>query len=112
MKPRDRGKRNDSNAFFKELVTESDRAAAVLGAAKLDAQLFVILKPLFVEDDKLTANLLDRSPFSRKIDLAYCVGLIPEVDFKTLQVIRNIRNLFAHELQGLSFDDAANPYFP
>jgi mannitol operon repressor len=42
--------------------------------------------------------------FGPRIDAAYCLGLLSAGDVADLRVIQEIRNDFAHELHGLSFD--------
>ncbi len=96
----------DWDGFFKELQYESPRAAVIIACAFLDAQLRAILLNSFV-DKKTSEELLesDISSFSSRIKTAYCMGLISESMFHDLNIIRKIRNKFAHQMHGYSFDE-------
>ncbi|MCG8060787.1 MAG: MltR family transcriptional regulator [Candidatus Thiodiazotropha endolucinida] len=43
--------------------------------------------------------------FSARTNMAYCLGLITELEYKEIGYIRKIRNEFAHKVHGLSFKD-------
>ena len=94
------------NQFVNEFKNESDRAAVILGAAKLDALLFQILdrhfKPSLASTDELLDGDSPLSTFSAKIHICYRLGLISADFAKTLNVIRKLRNAFAHEVSGAS----------
>jgi hypothetical protein len=111
MKPKAETDRRikDWQGFGKEFLTESDRAAAVLGAAWLDVQLKRRIELLLVDDRKamapLFAGLGPLSTFSARIRVAYGLGIVSRASFADLQLIKKIRNLFAHDLHGLSFSD-------
>lgn len=100
----------DYGEFLTEFQHESDRAAAILGGVLLDEHLRVLLKSVLIDDEE-TLNLLERgensplSSFSARIKGAYCMGLISKDVFDDLETIREIRNRFAHQLHGLSFED-------
>lgn len=96
----------DWDGFFKELQDESPRAAVIIASAFLDAQLRAILLNSFV-DKKTSEELLDSdlSTFSFRIKTSYCMGLISESMFHDLNIIRKIRNKFAHQMHGYSFDE-------
>jgi hypothetical protein len=93
-------------AFVQEFVDESDRAAVILGAAKIDTQLYQILQRVFVPQPSSRDDLLDTerplSSFSSRINIVYRVGLIDAEFVRALHLIRRIRNTFAHELSGVS----------
>ena len=91
--------------FLKEFQEETDRGAALVGAALLDQQLLKILKSHFL-DKKESLDLLEGGSaplgtFSSRIKACYCLGLISELEHKELQLIRKIRNEFAHQTHGL-----------
>ena len=95
------------NDFLTEFQQESDRAAAVLGPAMLD----VLLKDLLTErlvskrlGDKLLGRMMPIGTFSARITLAEAVGLISAQEAKDLHTMRDIRNDFAHELHGITFE--------
>lgn len=93
--------------FLKEFQTETDRGVGLVGAALLDKQLLDLLKSHFLKK-KESIELLEggTSPlgtFSSRIKIGFCLGLITEFELKELQLIRKIRNEFAHQTHGLSF---------
>ncbi|HYX72596.1 MAG TPA: MltR family transcriptional regulator, partial [Nitrososphaera sp.] len=45
--------------------------------------------------------------FGARIRAAYCMGLLSKEDFEDLKIIKAIRNDFAHQLHGLSFNEAS-----
>jgi DNA-binding MltR family transcriptional regulator len=97
----------DWNGFFKEIQNESPRAAVIIASAFLDAQLRAILLNSFVDDKKVSEELLDSdlSTFSSRIKTAYCMGLISETLYHDLNIVRKIRNKFAHQMHGYTFDE-------
>src|SRR2546422_8611501 len=90
--------------FVDEFKGESDRAAVILGAAKLDATLGQILdrhlRPSLSSSDELLDGDSPLSTFSARIAVCYRLGLISSEFAKTLHQVRKIRNSFAHELSG------------
>lgn len=89
--------------FVRSLASESERAAVVLGAAKLDSLLELLLKRCLLPCPGGKDDLLDTErplgTFSARICAAYRLGLIDK-DFEySLQVIRKIRNSFAHSIE-------------
>lgn len=91
------------------LMNESDRACALMAAAFLDDQLKELLSANFVDDKSVRNRLLDqRGPlatFSSRIDMAYALGLIGKKALYDLNILRKIRNEFAHTAAPLSFED-------
>jgi mannitol operon repressor len=96
------------NAFLDEFQQETDRAAAVLAAANLDNALLHVLSASIVGGKQATARLLGRDrplgSFGSRILACYCFGLISRDEFEELERVRKIRNDFAHEQHGFSFD--------
>lgn len=89
-------------SFFDELKDESDRGAAVLAAAWIDHLLERKLVLLFSgKNPKARAQLVN---FSRRINAAFRVGLLDVDVCHDLNVIRKIRNEFAHQIHGLSME--------
>jgi len=99
------------NKFANEFKTESDRAAVILGAAKLDILLYQLLKQVLLPTPSGRDELLDQdepvSTFSARINLAHRLGLISPELANALHLVRRIRNSFAHELSGVSLDSGA-----
>lgn len=94
--------------FLNEFKNESDRAAVILGAAKLDILLYQLLTKFLITSPTGTDELFDGDAplgtFSSKINLAYRLGLIDKNFSKAMHLIRKIRNSFAHEISGISLD--------
>lgn len=93
-------------AFVAEFKEESDRAAVVLGAAKLDSLLAQILDrfllPSLSSNDELLEGDSPLATFSSRINVCYRLGLITSDFAKSLHLVRRIRNAFAHETSGCS----------
>ncbi len=101
-------KREQWQEWMDEFQGESDRACAVLGAAFLDEHLRALLEAFFVDDRKRAAALLQGgsaplATLASRAALAYALGLLSPSEIHDLQLIRSIRNAFAHQLHGLSF---------
>ena len=95
------------DAFLSEFQDETDRAAAVLGPAMLDQLLKELIDASLVSDDlakKLTGKMMPVGTFSARITLSQAMGLISASEAKDFHRMREIRNSFAHELHGLSFE--------
>ena len=66
-----------------------------------------------VEDTKKVEELLGGddgseaplSSFSARIKTAYCLGLVTKQEFDDLNLIRRIRNRFAHRFHGYTFEN-------
>jgi len=85
-------------AVFQTLKNETDRAAALLGAAYIDNYLADMFRVRLHADSQ--GRLFGRggplSSFASKIDLAYGLGWLSVDVWTDLHVIRKIRNDFAH----------------
>ena len=93
--------------FLKEFQKETDRGCALVGAALLDNQLEDTLRSFFLKckaSEELLSTYGPLGSFSSRIKLAYCIGAIVEPEYHELEIIRNIRNEFAHGLHGISFE--------
>lgn len=101
-------KREDLQAFVNEFQSESDRATAILGAALLDEKLRQLLEAFLVDDKEQVELLIDTErplgSFGARIRVAYCLGLFDKNCFDILLIVKAIRNDFAHQLHGLSFE--------
>ncbi len=91
----------DSNALFEELNAETDRAVGIVGATMLESQLEALLSHHMSHLDVDTKNKLFNaygplSSFSAKIKIAYAFKLCSKAIYKDLDIIRDIRNTFAH----------------
>lgn len=89
-----------------------DRSAAIVAASYLEEQLklailghFPNFTTLNKEDKKnLTSGNGPLSTFSARISMAYLLGLINQEQYNELNLIRKIRNGFAHKLDEITFD--------
>lgn len=103
-------KGRDWRALLEEYAKESDRAQAILITNALDLWLSELLRAYFVDNEEVVDELLENerplATFAARIKCAYCIGLLTESEYSDLNLIRKVRNRFAHDLQGLSFDDA------
>ena len=94
--------------FYKELQKESDRGCVLLASAYLDECLKELLEANTIEDKEAFINLSSGSgglaTFSSRIDLSYLLGLISHETRRHLNIIRRIRNEFAHTMEIISFE--------
>ena len=90
-------------AIHADLEGESDRAAAVLGAAYLDELLEQLLVHACVTP---TAGSAQRNFYSR-IEATYAMGLIPEMIRDDLHILRELRNRFAHKSEYRTLSQAS-----
>lgn len=90
------------------LLSETDRAVAVLAPMHLDTMLGTLLK--LVMAPKSATELLDGdrplSSFSSRINAAHAFHLILEAIWRDLHLVRKIRNEFAHKIDVHTFGDA------
>lgn len=102
----------DFEKFIDEFKGESDRAAVILGAAKLDLLLYQVIQQHLAPSVSSKDELLDGdSPlgtFSAKIMIAYRLGLIDQEFTRSLQFVRRIRNSFAHEVSGCTLNSGSH----
>ncbi|OGW40762.1 MAG: hypothetical protein A2Y97_08260 [Nitrospirae bacterium RBG_13_39_12] len=95
-------------AFVNEINRESDRAAVILGTSKLEDLLYQLLNKYFISEPPNKSELFDGtaplSTFSSKINICYRLGIIDKEFKKLLNVIKDIRNSFAHEVQTPKLD--------
>jgi DNA-binding MltR family transcriptional regulator len=90
---------------------ESDRGCVIFGAAHLEDDLEALLRAQCLRDGSAVKKVVDPlfhvyapfSTFSAKIQVSYAMGLIHEPLYTTLDLIRRIRNDFAHERKAVSF---------
>ena len=95
-----------------EFARESDRACVIVAVALLDSALECLLKSRLVACASSNDSLVDGSyapisTFSARVDLAHRIGLISARFTRDLHLIRKIRNEFAHNITGASFEDAS-----
>lgn len=102
---KDDAKSVDLNEFSLKMREETDRACAVLGAALLDMKLKQLFRRRLRGDgESLLGGMAPLSSFSSRIRLALALAWVSDPVASDLDVIRDIRNDFAHSFDhGLSF---------
>lgn len=91
--------------------SSSNRSCVIVAVAYLDILLRNLLGSFLSsphnnkEDDELFTGYGPLSSFSSRIIIASRLGLISDYEYRALQIVRKIRNSFAHNLTGDSLDD-------
>lgn len=99
----------DWNRMIDSFHKESDRGAAVLVGGFVENYLGVYLRSLVVDAkvaDALFQAVGPLSSFSQRIAVARAFGFISKDDYDNLNLIRKIRNHFAHHPLEASFSDS------
>ena len=96
--------------FFRVLKTESDRGATILASIWIEYLLERKLRTLFTKgNSRNRQKLFDLngpfSSFSNKILAAYTIGWIDSDVFRDTNLLRKIRNEFAHNINIMKFED-------
>lgn len=98
-------------AFLSEFRSESDRAVVILSAAKVDQLLGELLEVTLLPVTGSRDELLDSdgplATFSSRIAITTRMGLIAPELARALQLVRKIRNAFAHEVTGCNLQSGA-----
>lgn len=82
-------------AILEELESESDRGVAILGISLLDYRIRELLLHLLVPV-KESKELIKRTPFAGRLTLALSTGLIERAEYEECNLLRSVRNDFAH----------------
>jgi len=102
-----------SKATAESFLKESDRGCAIFGAALLHDDLELLLRAFFRDDPRIVRSVVSPlfqtyaplATFSARIQLSFAMRLIP-VDLKEkLDVVRRLRNDFAHASGPIDFKD-------
>ena len=103
--------RNDIARAIQTLNNETDRGAAIIGAAIVDLALTAALKEHLQKHEKIADTFLaitgPAGDFAAKIDLALLAGLIGKEMYRDLVTIRDMRNYFAHKINVSDFKSEA-----
>jgi len=101
-------KPDDLKMFVDEFKIDNDRAAVVLGAAKIDELLYKILGKFLKPPAKKDEDILDSDgplgTFSARIHAVQRLGLLDDTFCRALHLIRKIRNGFAHVAEAASLN--------
>jgi len=99
----------DFSAFLTEFQAETDRGAALVGAALIDLRLSETLRGFMVSpaaaSDLLDGGTAALGTFSSRIKATFALGLIDAHERRECDAIRKVRNEFAHRPHGVAFDD-------
>jgi DNA-binding MltR family transcriptional regulator len=91
---------SDVERLVEDFAKETDRGVALLAAAFLDDVLDVMLRTFFVDDpeavNKLVGSGRPLESFGSRTHLAFCVGLLGRDIYHDINLVREIRNDFAH----------------
>ena len=98
-------------SFMNEFVGESDRAAVILGASKVEHLLGEILDKYLLPTPAASDDLLEGdaplATFSARIKVCHRLGIIDDQFAKLLNIFRRLRNGFAHEVTSNSLSTGA-----
>ena len=90
----------DAARLVSDLETETDRGVALLAVAFLDDVLDLLLRASFVNDAEAVNRLIGPGrpleSFGSRAHIAYCMGLLGADVYNDINLIREIRNDFAH----------------
>ena len=99
----------DELAAIDEMESASDRTAAIVIASLVETRVTNTLQAGLHHDDEIVERLFRTSgplgSFSAKIDLARLMGAISEDAYNDLVILKNIRNIFAHQFKPASFSE-------
>ena len=109
--PRDGSPQQWDKVLDREFKGESDRACVILAGALLDSALETAIKtylvPCSTGRDPLFTGNGPLSSFNARIEIAYRIGVIDLIMARNLHLIRRIRNDFAHNISGCTFEDSS-----
>jgi hypothetical protein len=100
------------DTFRREFRKESDRASVILAGAMIEKSLEMMIRAKLIPSLSKKDELFDTpyAPlrnFKAMIELAYRIGLISSNLYRDLNIIRDIRNDFAHDIEGCSFENSS-----
>jgi DNA-binding MltR family transcriptional regulator len=109
------GEPNQSDHFVDDMVAdlsnESDRGAIILAATSVEDTLERAIlgrMPVLFQDETARKRVFENEgivgTFSKKLEIAYALGLIDAETRKQIDLIREIRNCCAHARKPLSMD--------
>lgn len=103
---------DEHDEFFKQFHRQDDRSAVILAGALIDMMLGELLRksllPSLKDNDPLLGERGVLASFYAKSVLSYRLGLIDDNMLRAINVIRDIRNIYAHRLE--YSDLTAEPY--
>jgi hypothetical protein len=95
----------ESDLVSKELLGESPRASVIVGTAWLDNYINELLLLVLPKDNKIREVFIKpRRTFGQRVETAYNLRIISKSEKEGMELIKNIRNKFAHKISA-SFTD-------
>lgn len=96
------------NTFLRVSNSETDRGRVLVAASLIEEMLDEVLRGFLLEN-AASKNLFDKpnapfSTFSAKASASRALGLISSAEFRDIELVRKVRNAFAHSVM-CSFDD-------
>nr|WP_245341640.1 MULTISPECIES: transcriptional regulator [unclassified Rhizobium] len=89
--------------FLDDFNKETERGAALAAAAMLDDQLGKVIEAFLIPNKGSQALLsgfnAPLGSFSARIAAAFGLGLISEAEYRECELIRKVRNEFAHQIR-------------
>jgi mannitol operon repressor len=89
--------------FLQDFNKETERGAALAAAAMIDDQLGRVIEAFIVPNKGAQALLsgfnAPLGSFSARIAAAFALGLISEAEYRECELIRKVRNEFAHQIK-------------
>ncbi|MCA0902030.1 DUF4145 domain-containing protein [Microbulbifer agarilyticus] len=95
----------ENGPLWNEVLNTSDRNAALVASAAFDVLLERLLLAFLVQDSAISKGIAKKSSFANKINLCFSLGLISEEEMHDLNLLRDIRNAFAHNLFDCDFEN-------
>lgn len=95
--------------FLVSLGSEGERSAVVLGAERISVAVEALLKAFLLPSPNKTDSLFSSdgalATFSRKTEIAYRLGLVDSNFKQALDLVRKLRNDFAHATKVESLEE-------
>jgi DNA-binding MltR family transcriptional regulator len=102
---------NKIESFRRALTKESDRGCGLFATAYIDKALSDLLFVSLVSAKEIERDLFEGTAplgsFSARIKMGYYLGLISSSCRRDLDILRKIRNDFAHDPDIMSFEEPA-----
>ncbi len=99
---------NRLNEAISEIEGISDRAGAIVAAALVEDHLATLLRHSFQQDERILREMFagtgPLATFSAKAKMSYMIGILSKRAYENLDYVRQIRNKFAHEGSGVTFE--------
>jgi len=97
----------DLARFIEELKAETDRGLPLVGTALIDEKLRETLKAFFTNGKSSNKLLNDANAplgtFSSRLEACKALALIDDYEYSEINLLRKVRNEFAHAKHGISF---------